>query len=375
MLKKIILFVIVVAAISCSSSDDNGGSNNDDGFDRTALLTNVADNIIIPAFQDLQSKLASVDVATTSFINDKSTGNLDALSDAWLEAYKVWQHVQIYNLGEADNLGGGERGFVSFFNIYPVTVADIENAANTGSYDLNTANYHDAQGFPALDFLIHGIATGDSLPLDKFTTNSDFEGFTTYLTDVVTQMISLNTAIVNNWVSSYRSTFIANTDSGLNGSFNKLANDIVYSYEKDFRAQKIGIPAGIFSNGGTLPETVEAFYKKDVSKELSLEALTGIENLFNGISYNSVSSVSGSSFSTYLEFLDREDLVTEINNQFAAGRNAINGLNDDYTQQLSDNSIQMTAAYDIIQAAVPKLKVDMKQALNFVIDYVDGDGD
>ncbi|WP_299101508.1 imelysin family protein [uncultured Winogradskyella sp.] len=375
MLKKIILFVIVVVAISCSSSDDNGGSNNNDGFDRTALLTNVADNIIIPAFQDLQAKLLVLDIAKDNFVSDKSNANLEALSDAWLEAYKVWQHVQIYNLGEADNFGGGERGFVSFFNIYPVTVADIENGANTGSYDLNTANYHDAQGFPALDFLIHGVATGDTLPIDKFTTHTDFNGFTTYLEDVVDQMITLNDAIVNNWESSFRNTFIANTNSGLNGSFNMLANDIVYSYEKDFRAQKIGIPAGIFSNGGTLPETVEGFYKRDVSKELSLEALAGIENLFNGVSYSSLSSISGSSFSAYLEFLDREDLVTEINNQFAAARNAIDGLNDDYFQQINDNSIQMTAAYDIIQAAVPKLKVDMKQALNFVIDYVDGDGD
>ena len=374
MLKKVfILFTIAMVVIACSSTDDSNGSGTNDGFNRTELLTNVADNLIVPAFQDLQTKLSALDVAKESFVTNKSVTNLELLSDAWLDAYKVWQHVQIYNLGEADNLGGGERGFVSFFNIYPVTVADIENGANTGNYDLNTANYHDAQGFPALDFLIHGVATGDALPIDKFITNSDSNGYTTYLTDVITQMITLNDAIVNSWESGYRDTFIDNTDSGVNGSFNKLANDLIYSYEKDFRAQKVGIPAGVFSNGGSLPETVEAFYKKDVSKELALEALIGIENLFNGVGY--ASTTTGSSLNTYLEFLDRADLVIEINNQFTAAENAINGLNENFYQQTIDNNAQMTAAYDIIQAAIPKLKVDMKQALNFVIDYVDGDGD
>ena len=374
MLKKVfILFTTAMVVIACSSTDDSNGSGTNDGFNRTELLTNVADNLIVPAFQDLQTKLSALDVANESFVTNKSVTNLELLSDAWLDAYKVWQHVQIYNLGEADNLGGGERGFVSFFNIYPVTVADIENGANTGNYDLNTANYHDAQGFPALDFLIHGVATGDALPIDKFITNSDSNGYTTYLTDVITQMITLNDAIVNSWESGYRDTFIDNTDSGVNGSFNKLANDLIYSYEKDFRAQKVGIPAGVFSNGGSLPETVEAFYKKDVSKELALEALIGIENLFNGVGY--ASTTTGSSLNTYLEFLDRADLVIEINNQFTAAENAINGLNENFYQQTIDNNAQMTAAYDIIQAAIPKLKVDMKQALNFVIDYVDGDGD
>lgn len=373
MLKRTIyLFAFVALLFACSSSDDSVDDNGD-GFDRTLLLTNVADNVIMPAFVDLQTELSALDVAKSNFINDRSIANLETLSNSWLEAYKVWQYVQIYNIGEADNFGGGERGFVSFFNIYPVTVSDIETGARTGDYDLNSSNYHDAQGFPALDFLIHGVATGDNLPIDKFMSNSEATGYVTYLTDVVAQMITLNNRIVNSWQSGYRDIFVGNTQSGLNGSFNKIANDITYSYEKDFRAQKIGIPAGNFSDGGSLPEKVEGFYKRDVSKLLALEALTAIENLFNGTAYNS--SEKGASFSTYLEFLDREDLVTEINNQFSAGRNALNGLNSDFYQQVVENNSQMTAAYDVIQAAVPKLKVDMKQALNFVIDYVDGDGD
>ena len=84
-------------------------------------------------------------------------------------------------------------------------------------------HYHDAQGFPALDFLIHGVATGDALPIDKFTTHTDFNGFTTYLADVVAQMITLNDAIVNNWESHYNGWDIPNIImEGTVGSGNKF---------------------------------------------------------------------------------------------------------------------------------------------------------
>lgn len=374
MIKKITTFVILsFIVIACSSSDDAGSTgDNNDTFNRSDLLSNTADNIIIPAFQDLQSELSALDVARANFINDMNQSNLDALSAAWLDAYKVWQYVEMFNLGQANNLGGGAFGFVSFFNIYPVTVSDIETGANTGSYDLNSSNYHDAQGFAALDFLIHGVATGDVSPIDKFMTNSDADGYVTYITDVVAQMNALNNTILNDWENTFRDTFVNNTASGLNGSLNNLVNDFIFYYEKGFRANKIGIPAGNFSNE-SLPEKVEAFYKDNVSKELALIAMSAIEDMFVGRAYNG--SATGESFATYLAFLDRNDLSTAITNQFAAARAAINGLNSSFSQQIETNNVQMTETYDTIQAAVPLIKVDMASAFSVIIDFVDADGD
>ena len=374
MIKKITTFVILsFIVIACSSSDDAGSTgDNNDTFNRSDLLSNTADNIIIPAFQDLQSELSALDVARANFINDMNQSNLDALSAAWLDAYKVWQYVEMFNLGQANNLGGGAFGFVSFFNIYPVTVSDIETGANTGSYDLNSSNYHDAQGFAALDFLIHGVATGDVSPIDKFMTNSDADGYVTYITDVVAQMNALNNTILNDWENTFRDTFVNNTASGLNGSLKNLVNDFIFYYEKGFRANKIGIPAGNFSNE-SLPEKVEAFYKDNVSKELALIAMSAIEDMFVGRAYNG--SATGESFATYLAFLDRNDLSTAITNQFAAARAAINGLNSSFSQQIETNNVQMTETYDTIQAAVPLIKVDMASAFSVIIDFVDADGD
>ena len=361
------IIIMVILIVACSSSDEGyGGGNESPSFDQGALLSNLADNLIIPSFNRLQEQLSAFDVARATFVNERTQENLNALSSAWQTAYLEWQHVEMYNIGEAELQAGNPAGFVSFFNIYPVTVTDIENAAKGESYDLNSSFYHDAQGFPALDYLIHGIADGDTMPLDKFTSNENFEGYIDFLTNVTAQMKAKNNAIINSWTSTYRDTFVSNTGSSATSSFNKIVNDYIYYYEKGLRAAKIGIPAGNFSNT-PLPEKVEAYYKQDISRTLALEALDAIIEVFNG--------GNGSGFADYLDFLDRSDLKNDIINQFANARTKIQGLNPNFYQQVQDDNTKMTEAYDALQAAVVLLKVDMVSAFSVSIDYVDADGD
>ena len=44
-----------------------------------------------------------------------------------------------------------------------------------------------------------------------------------------------------------------------------LTNDFIFYYEKGFRANKLGIPAGIFSSK-TIPENVEGYYNGKFQK-------------------------------------------------------------------------------------------------------------
>ncbi|MEW4925212.1 imelysin family protein [Algibacter sp. 2305UL17-15] len=372
-IRKIFLVVFTIGLmVACSSSSDDGPSGKTDNFDRGALLTNLADNIIIPAFEDLKTKLSALDIARTSFVNDKNQSNLEALSDAWLEAYKTWQYVEMFNIGKAEERGGEEFGFVSFFNIHPLTVSDVQNASANGNYDLDSANFHDAQGFPALDFLIHGVADSDVEAIDKFTSNASKDGYAKYLLDVINQMSTLNNSILSDWKNNYRSTFVNGTSNSVTSSLNKIVNDFIFYYEKLLRAKKIGTPAGNFSNA-PLPETVEAFYKKDVSKDLALIGLKAAQDFYNGKQYNGAST--GESFKTYLEFLDRNDLAILINTRFDNARQKIQVLDNNFVNQINTDNTKMTEAYDALQLAVVNLKIDMIQAFGVVVDFTDADGD
>ncbi|MDP2541780.1 peptidase M75 superfamily protein [Tenacibaculum discolor] len=364
MIKKFLPFLLLAVVVYACSSDNPTPS---DGFDRGAMLTHLADNIIIASFEAFDSQLTTLGTKATSFTDAPNATTLTEVRTAWLNAYKAWQHVEMFNIGKAEELG-----FVNFFNIYPLTVADVESNISNGTYDLNSSNNHDAQGFPALDYLLYGVAANDTAILEKYTTDANAANYKKYITDVIAQMSGLTTTILNDWKGSYRDEFVASTDNTASSSLNKLVNDFIFYYEKGLRANKFGIPAGNFSST-PLPEKVEAYYNRVASKALALEALIAVQDFFNGNNFNAAGS--GISFKSYLEYLKRGDLVNLINTQFNTAETQVSTLNDDFYQQINTDNTQMTKSFDELQKVVVYLKVDMLQAFNVSVDYVDADGD
>ena len=78
MFKKIILSLIfsIGFIFACSEGDDLDNSQND-SFDRGNLQTNLADNIIIPAYQDLNLKLELLVSSKDNFISNPNQENLE----------------------------------------------------------------------------------------------------------------------------------------------------------------------------------------------------------------------------------------------------------------------------------------------------------
>ncbi|MGJ8592393.1 MAG: imelysin family protein [Aquaticitalea sp.] len=371
MIRKIAILFSLALIVACSSSDDSSGSHTDD-FNRTELLVNLADNIIIPSLQDFGSKMTTLKTSVQTFTTTPNQANLDAARTNWLTAYKAWQHVEMFNIGKAEAL----NQYYFFMNIYPVTVSDIETGVSTGNYDLNTSAYHDAQGFPALDYLLYGVASDDAAIISKFSTGTNAQGYKTYMNAVVDQMNTLTQQVITDWTTVYRNQFVTSTENTATSSLNKIVNDFIFYYEKGLRANKFGIPSGVFSTN-PLPEKVEAFYNKSASKELSLEALNAVQDVFNGKAFNG--SSTGASFKTYLDYLNTQregqNVSTIINNQFDLARTKIQALDANYNQQIITDNSKMTMAYDALQMAVVYLKVDMVQSFNIALDFQDADGD
>jgi predicted lipoprotein len=366
MFKKVLIVTILVASVFACSTNEDDVPTIADNFDRNAMLINIADNIIIPAYDDFSNKMETLKVEGELFIATPNQTNLDALRASWLVAYKTWQHIEVFNIGKAEELQ-----YSFYMNVFPLTVADVEGNISSGSYDLNSANNHDAQGFPALDYLLYGVATTDAEILAIYTSNSKKDNYKKYLSDVLNQMDSLTIDMVTNFKAN-RNTFVTSTQNNATSIFNKLINDYIFYYEKGLRANKFGIPAGVFSST-PLPIKVEALYKNDISKELALESLTAVKNLFEGKHY--ASSTVGIGFKAYLIKLDRLDISTKINSQFASATTQIQKLDDNFTNQINTNNTAMLTSYDELQKVVVLLKVDMLQAFNINVDYVDADGD
>jgi predicted lipoprotein len=368
---SLLLIACLIGVYGCSDDNPSDGTNSD-SFDREAMLANWADDIIIPAYQDFKTKVTALKSASDAFESLPNATNFNALRQTWEEAYITWQNVSLFNIGPAQS-----TFLRSFLNIYPTNTINIDANITTGNYALQDINRQDEQGFPALDYLLFGLADSDAEILEFYTTNTNANNYLNYLTDLVDRINMLTNNVVTDWEGDYRTTFVNNSGNSANSSTNVLVNEYMKYYEVFFRNGKIGTPAGVFSSGAKIPENVEAFYKKDISKTLCLEALDALQNFFRGRSYNN--GITVESLESYLDFLNTikngEDLSLLINNQFNTSRDLISALNDNFYEQVNTNNVQMLNAFEALQANVVLLKSDMMSALSINIAFESNDGD
>ena len=371
-MKKLILFITTISVLYACSSNENDNNSATDTYDRTAMLTNWADNIIIPSYEDYDDKMQTLVTDVISFTTSPTETELQTVRTSWINAYKAYQKVTIFYVGKAMEINLKEAS-----NTYPTDALAIENNISTGSYNLELFSQFSKQGFPALDYLINGLGTTDAEIVSFYTSNAKASNYKQYLLDVTSKLKSNSNAVVTDWNSSYRNMFISSNGNSVSSSVNKITNLFVKNLEKDIRSGKIGIPAGIFSSGTLFPEKVEAFYKKDISKDLLNIALQAQQDFFNGKNFNS--SATGPSLKSYLDYVNAvrsgQNLSDIINNQFASSYTSNNLLDNNFSNQITTNNSKMLNAYDVMQQNVVYIKLDMMQALNITIDYVDGDGD
>ena len=357
-----------------SCSEDNSTPASSDNYDRKELLSNLVNNIIIPAHQNFNNQLQLFESTVNSFNDDRSISNLEMIQDQFIVSYRAWQYIEMFNIGYAE-----EIYYASKMNIYPANTTRILENINSDNVDLDgNSNQFSAQGFPAIDYLLFGVAENNIQILDIYSidNNSTF----TYLNLLVSKMIENTDAVIDYWDTN-RQDFINSTGNTSSSSLNMLANDFVYYYEKGLRANKIGIPAGVWS--GEIPQNVEAYYKSDISKILAIEGLQACINFFKGIHFGE-SQINGEGLYDYLAYLDDTNysdssmfigLQDDILDSFDNSMIKLEQLNNNFALQIETDNIKMLEAYDSIQQGVVRLKTNMLSILGISVDYYDADGD
>lgn len=366
MKKVLIAFTLIAFAIGCSSSD-NSETNNSKSYDRTAILTNWADNLIIPAYENYSQKVTILSDKVTAFTATADEAKLTEVKTAWLNAYTAYQYVAMYDFGKASEVYLKQSA-----NTFPTDAAGINANIASGNYNLNLQAQFTKQGFPAVDYLINGKGSDEETVAYFANANAS-----AYLNAIVNQLKTIAVTVTNDWKNNYRAQYINNNGTSVTSSVNKTTNNFIKNLEKDVRSTKLGIPAGVFSNGNTFPDKVEAYYKNDVSRTLLNAGIQAEIDFFNGKAFNSTST--GPSLKSALDGLgairENKNLSDIINDQFEVSLTTNSGLNNSFSQQITSDNAKMLAAYTALQKNVIYIKVDMMQALNITIDYVDGDGD
>ncbi|MFD2513139.1 imelysin family protein [Pontibacter locisalis] len=351
---------------SCGSDGESGPKTE---YDRQAMLTNYAENLIVPGYQSFKTEAAEMATAVSAFTANPSTAALATARKEYLDAYKEWQKVSMYEFGPAD-----EQMLRTNLNIFPTTTSQIENNISSGTYDLQTTANMSAKGFPALDYLLYTNAS-DAEVVALYTSAPNAANRKKYLQDITNLIKQRAEATYSTWTTNnYSQTFKAAAGTAVGSAVGNLVNQLNFDIDVTKRA-KVGIPSGRFTAGSALPEKVEAFYSK-TSLELLKEAIRAEKAVFMG---QSASGANGPGLDDYLDHVGamyNGGLLSEaIEAQFDAALAAANAVQGPLSVAVTAQPQAVTKLYDELQKLIVLTKTDMPSALGVAITYTDNDGD
>ncbi len=376
-LTALLSVMLIMGIYSCSKKGDPSPQPSIDqrALDRKAMLTNIADNIVIPAYGKFKVKLDLMITKSNAFTASPTNASLAEFRTAWTDAYIEWQKVELFDFGP-----GQVQAIRSYFNIYPASESGIAaNIAAGAGTNLDVPASFPTQGFPALDYLLNGLGTTDQTILSFYTTDADAAKRIEYIKLITNRMNTVFAKVNSEWSTTYRSEFINKTGIDASSSTSVLVNSFVLNFERFIRSGKFGIPSGAMLNGVVAAEKVEAFYKKDISLQLAKTAAQASFDFFNG--KNAATGAEGPSLKSYLDGLTAKDsstgssLTHAINTQFQVINQKLNLLSPNLYNQIKTDNQAMINVYTEMQKAVRMLKVDMTSAMSITISFTDNDGD
>lgn len=358
--------IIILLAYGCKKkTEDSPNKPNFDGFDRTALLTNIGNQVIMPAFSDLVTQSDSLVKASNQFSNTPNLSNLNSLQNQWKNTTYTMKQCELFKFGAFQDLS-----LYNNLDFWPVRSADIENLINTQTNiteSLLETKGATVKGFPVIEYLIFNKTYGNDSVLAKFTTSSTAVVRKTYLTALANHAKSNVLTVKSAWETTYLQSYINANSKAIDASINVTVNQMIALV--DFmKSTKIGVPFG--KKDGNIDVTKVEAYQSGVSWNYLAKNVATLQKTFNG--------GNGLGFDDFLNFLNAKynggNLSDAINAQFNKIQAEI-----PTTTTLSESILQDPSTVNLVFNDLKQLliliKVDMISSMGLTVTFTDNDGD
>ncbi len=364
------LVFALTAGIFCSKSNSEN-KPVDPGFDKTAMLTYYADQLIIPGYTSLQEKSNNFQTLANTFLGARTVANQQSLLEAYKQLHLQYTRMEGFNLGPAvvaalesyiNYNGGLDYNFATSGELtgYSIDSATIENNITSGNYNftLNVRSSFYSQGFSAVNYIFFGPNA-----IDKFSANT--ANRVKYANDVVARIKLLIDQVNTSW-TSYRTTFVGNTKTDVGSPIGNIIN--MMAYEMDvLKGPRIGWPLGKQSNNTPFPTKVEAYFAGNAAA-LAQENMRSLKKLFTA-------NDSGKGLYDYLKALNKEALANQVKGQFDIVIAKLEALADPLSKTITTEPQKVDDAYKEIQKLLTLIKTDVSSATGVQITFMDNDGD
>ena len=357
MVRSVLYFLfggaLLVASSGCKDStpDEPGGTT----FEREDMLRETAQNVILPAYAQFSADLDQLAADFSQFEASPNQESFDALRSSFLHAYQSWQPCSPIEIGPA-----AEQSLRFSVNTFPLDTAQVNANLLSGWDNLYSAQNNDAKGLPALDYLLF-----NSDDFNALTQPSRMQYFKENLDLVSEKLNEVNDA----WKNGYAEEFALNTGTDVGSSLGLMVNELNFDFEL-IKNAKVAIPLGLKTLGVAQPEMVEAVYS-DASKDLLIQNLNGIKDLFTGS--------DGLGIDDYLNSLGAkygsQYLSDAIIDRFESCEAKANTLGSSLKSEIENDPSEVEALHSELQSLVVLLKTDMPSRLGVQITYQDNDGD
>lgn len=368
---KPILFIFTgliscLAGLSLQSCESKNGKT--DEFDRRAMLTFLADSLIITEYRRLDRAVEKMAVSADSFISRPDSVRLSRLQTDWHEAYLIWMYTHAFNFGPAGD-GGIRKTLLEEAGTWPANAALIESNIAAGNTSLNDFN-RDNRGFNGMDYLIHDL-NGNKQTVIQSYLNDPKRG--QYLKAVAGKLAMQIKQVSDAW-PAYRSDFIASDGTSVGSSISLYYNEFVKSFE-NLKNFKVALPLGLRAGQTSTEATkVEARYSGK-SLYFIRAHWKALESLWYG---KTRSGYDGTGWKEYLESVTGgKNLIAATESQMALINTALNSIANDPSMevQIASQFAVWQNLHTELQKHIRLFKSDMSSLLGIAITFSSGDGD
>ena len=331
------------------------------GPDRPGVLADLADEIVIPAYEKFQADAGALSTAANRLCSDPSDGALSDARAALTGARSSWSYLESMRVGPVMD----RRSWAVVR--WPIAVDEIEDLISDPSIELDRDRLAnrigaDQRGLGAVEHVLHGF--GDPGTRDVVGALGDPRRCA-YLTGVSGVIASEASAVADGWTSSwdggepYREQFSAAGGEGLDS----VVNDVLFLLES-ITDLELGAALGAMGSAPR-PEAIDEG-----------PAGAGVEDLVNRLDgARAVLVGGGDQAESGLAPLLGEELSGRLSDQFSAARAASEALESPLRAAAVESPESVGAARDAIKAIQITVATEVVGRLGVTIGFSDADGD
>lgn len=351
---QVIVLVATVVALLQACSDTSAPT--DSNFDRRQMLQDVADGVIVPAYDTLLHRAEQLAAAVQRLSVESSNLEVELAQDHWIRLAEAWQTARIFNFGPADGLLGT---LAENIGTYPVSAAKINQRIAAGDTALRGFD-RDAWGIYGAEFLLWN--------------NPRSAPTLAYLRAVVAKLHAEVRSVAEAWNQGYRSEFIGRSGTDPGSGTSLLFNATVFSFEQ-MKNYALGLPLGrLAGQAGSEPQAVEGYYSGQSITLMKLH-YAAVMRIWKGAAPDGTTILG---FRDYLMTVTNgQRLIDETLMQHGRVEEAFARIptSERLSDLVRDNDSNVGALHTEVLKLTRFLKSELSSLLGIAITYSSGDGD